>query len=366
MMKSKGVWKRMGPTLIGLMLVGGCSDRASDGSRASHTPLSPIGFVGDSLDLAYPANLELIGETMVVGDIVHEYRVAVFDLGSRSLTGRFGRNGGGPGEVRVPWSIFVDASDSTKIWVLDETASRMSQFALNRTAGTGTFVRSLRVNLLNADGAVTGVWFTPKGAVLGGRFRSGGLLLADSTGAEILKRVPGSPPYSAADYADPAMLKQANQYHLVLRPDLSFAALVYRHAAQVDMINLSTGAVVSAMGPRTVPAPAVGAYPGGAARLGNPPDQPLIHAHQYMVTASQRYVYVAYCGCRARDMDKHNEPHIVHVYSWAGEFVTEIQLDRAIGDIEVSPDDSRFYAIIFDPFPAIAVYALRRFPHAGR
>ncbi len=365
-MKAKGVWKRIGTGLTVLSFLVGCSDRGSHTSRASQTALSPIGFVGDSLDLAYPASLELIGETMVVGDILHEYRVAVFDMSSRSLIMRFGRNGGGPGEVRALWSIFVDASDSTKIWVLDDTESRMSQFALNRTAGTGTFVRSLRVNLRNADGAVTEVWFTPKGAVLGGRFRSGGLLLADSTGAEILTRLHGSPPYSAADYADPVILKGANEYHLVLRPDLSFAALVYRHAAQVDMINLSTGAVVSAMGPRTVPAPAVGAYPGGAARLGNPPDEPLIHAHQYMVTASQRYVYVAFCGCRSRDMDVHNEPHIVHVYSWAGEFVTEIQLDRAIGDIEVSPDDSRLYAIIFDPFPAIAVYALPGFPPAGR
>jgi len=365
-MKAEGLWKRIGTGLTVLSFFFGCSDQGSHASRASHTALSPIGILGDSLDLTYPAYLELIGETMVVGDIVHEYRVAVFDMRSRSLTMRFGRNGGGPGEVRALWGIFVDASDSTKIWVHDDTESRMSQFALNRTPGTGTFVRSLRVNLWNAGGAVTGVWFTPKGAVLGGMFRSGGLLLADSTGAEISTRVPGSPPYSPSDYPNDQMLMEANQYHLVLRPDLSFAALVYRHAAQVDVINLSTGAVLSAMGPRTVPAPAVGAYPGGAARLGNPPDEPLIYAHDYMVAASQRYVYVAFCGCRLRELLAHNEPHIVHVYSWAGEFVTEIQLDRAIGDIEVSPDDSRLYAIIFDPFPAIAVYALPGFPHAGR
>jgi len=356
----------MGTRLIALSFLFGCSDRGSYASRASQTALSPIGFVGDSLDLAYPASLELIGESLVVGDIVHEDRVAVFDIGSRSLTMRFGRNGGGPGEVQSLWSVFVDASDSTKIWVLDYAASRVSQFALDRMAGTGSFVRSLSVNLQNVHGRVTEVWFTPKGAVLGGMFRSGGLLLADSTGAEILARVHGSPPYSPTDYPDERILMEANQYHLVLRPDLSFAALVYRHAAQVDVINLSNGVVVSAMGPRIVPAPAVGEHPGGAARLGNPPDEPLIHAHQYMVTASQHYVYVAFCGCRSREIDTQNEPRIVHVYSWAGEFVTEIQLDRAIGDIEVSPDDSLLYAIIFDPFPAIAVWALPGFPNGAR
>jgi hypothetical protein len=39
---------------------------------------------------------------------------------------------------------------------------------------------------------------------------------------------------------------------------------------------------------------------------------------------------------------------------------------RPIGDIEVRPDDSLLYAVVFEPFPAIGVWALPDFSTARR
>ena len=86
------------------------------------------------------------------------------------------------------------------------------------------------------------------------------------------------------------------------------------------------------------------------------------------VAVTERFVYVAYCdncpeGSRqprpgGKNWWERGEPHLVQAYTWDGQFVGEVNLDRRITAIAVAPSDSLLYASVEDPYPMIGEWVL--------
>lgn len=118
----------VGASVAATALVGQSAGRW--GNWALHTPVMILGerdaatddlLFGSVLDIAVSAS----GRTVLVVD--EDFRnVRTFDITSGRLTGRTGRNGSGPGEMRTPFAAAIDSSG--QIHVLDTGNSKVVTF----------------------------------------------------------------------------------------------------------------------------------------------------------------------------------------------------------------------------------------------
>lgn len=123
-------------------------------------------------------------------------------------------------------------------------------------------------------------------------------------------------------------------------------ALLYRRAARMDVVPLVERPTISVRPAGELTPPALGH---GKADF---------EAHSPAQSATERFVYALYCGCDPRRGRDHEKDYVIRVYDWRGNHVVDDKLDRYVGAIAVSPDDSILYGAIEDPAPMVAEWIL--------
>ncbi|HEX7051317.1 MAG TPA: hypothetical protein VF188_14015 [Longimicrobiales bacterium] len=73
------------------------------------------------------------------------------------------------------------------------------------------------------------------------------------------------------------------------------------------------------------------------------------------VDASDTYIYALFCGACSRE---DRLPNVVHVFTWDGVFVGELELDRRVKTIAVAPDDSLLFGAVEEPVPQVGIWEI--------
>lgn len=309
---------------------------------------APVRFLGDTTSFGWLTKMELVEGHLVVGDVYGEYAIHVIDRNTGQIVNRLGPRGEGPGEVKTIWTLFRDASDSTRVWTFDYENQRFTLWDVFAPQDSAV-VRQFR--FLGRLSIASRPVLTPVGLFTIDAQSGHALGLYDSTGATLLANV-GPLPFDSTSYPDhplrssPSALAEVNDFLPVLDPSLRRMALLYRRAARMDVVPLVERPTISAGPAGELTPPALG--------HGNVD----FETHSFPQSATERFVYALYCGCDPRRGRDHEKDYVSRVYDWRANRVVDYQLDRYVGAITVSPDDSILYGAIEDPALMVAEWIL--------
>ncbi len=295
---------------------------------------------GDSLSFAQVVKLYHLPGKLLVMDRLLNYHLSTVDLSDGSLQ-HFGRDGDGPREFREPYSASFHG-DLEEVWVYDFRTNRFTLLDLSgpepvfrRTLPAPSGVRlldpvlstSLVSNALSGAGTL----------VIGQPDRQTGHRLIDL----------GLPFDSAAHPAYVAR-RLLNRTFMSPSPDHGRFAVVHQFANRIDIVSRDGIHLVTGSGPRQ----ANPSYRMQRDRFFWNDDNISLYTG---VAASERHVYVLYCGCRFAEEQAMRR---VHIFDWEGRFVREIAFDRNVFALAVAPDDSMLFGFVEEPHPQIVEWEI--------
>lgn len=305
--------------------------------------LSTPELLGDSSAFSRISALRVFGRRLLVTDAGSPEHLVVVDRVSGAVESRFGRHGEGPGEFRDPRWTHHHASDASLAWVYDYTLRRL---ALVRLDGS---VRERLVRTLRLDQGP----YLSEPVLLGDRFVSNGyfvshtLTVADTQWSS-LTHLAGESLTIATD-ADPMFRTRLNRTRTAVDPAHSRLVLVFQSANRIDIFDSALRHRGSISGPRDtrVALRTIETPRGPTTRWSDENELAYVG-----VDATNEFIFALFCGhCGARAL-----PRRVHVFTWEGRFVSELNLDRSVETIAVSADGRTLYGSIDEPYPAIAAW----------
>lgn len=295
---------------------------------------------GDSLSFARVVKIYHRDGHLLALDQLLSYHLATIDLSDGS-TKHFGRHGEGPGEFRVPFSAsFVQDTDHA--WVYDFELNRFSLLDLGgdepKLLRTKAGPREIQLldpvlsnglisNTLSADASL--------------------LIAADGSDGGASRIVNLRSPFDAVDHPDPLARRLLSRTFLSPSPDGSRVALAYQFANQIEILTSAGVHLSTSSGPRD----ANPSYRFQAGRFFWNDDNVSLYGG---ITTSDRHIYVLYCGCR---FSGEQTMWRIHIFDWEGAFIGEIAVDRPISSLTVARDDSRLWAFVEEPHPAIVEWS---------
>lgn len=131
-------------------------------------------------------------------------------------------------------------------------------------------------------------------------------------------------------------------------PDGERFAIAYQFAPRVEIVSRNEEHLATAIGPRE----GHPSYRMQRDRFFWNDDNVSLYTG---VAASDRHIYVLYCGCR---FAAEQEMRAVHVFDWDGNFVKELAFDRPVNTIAVTRDDRLLYGAVDEPHPSIVEWRL--------
>jgi hypothetical protein len=303
---------------------------------------------GDSLAFARIVKLYAFPGKLLGLDQLLQYHLTTIDLNDGAIQ-HFGRHGEGPREMRTPFSASLRPG-SDEVWVYDFDLNRFNVLDLRgaepefrRTAPAPGGVRlldpvvgkELISNVLSADATLL---IGPAGERNGHRLINLGL------------------PFDSASHPAQVARRLLNRTFMGSSPDGERFAIAYQFIPRVEIVSRGGEHLATALGPRD-------GHPSYRMQDGrffwNDDNLSLYTG----VAASDRHVYVLYCGCRFAAAQ---EMRAVHVFDWNGNFVKELAFDRPVNAIAVTPDDGLLYGAVEEPHPSIVEWRLTGAPPAGR
>ncbi|HET7583676.1 MAG TPA: hypothetical protein VFK13_02155 [Gemmatimonadaceae bacterium] len=286
-----------------------------------------------------------MGGTLIVTDRLMSPHVAFIDLASGAVTSHFGRHGDGPQEFQDPDWLVADSSGHA-VWIYD--FDRRNNVLVDFGNPAEPRVRGRRS--LNVGVSIESPFAVGDTVVATGVFLDYTALVMDSAG-KVIRRVASPPAFDANDIPHTTGRRQLNRAFMALGPGRDRFALFFQWRNRIDLFTTyGPTRYASARGPQDTKAvffvdgydrfhwgdDAEMAYVGGA--------------------ASDRYVYGLFCGCRGSA-----EPRHVHVFTWAGEFVADLEIDNPMLAIAASDDDAVLYGATEEPYPRGAEFTLPTF-----
>lgn len=299
-------------------------------------------LLGDTSQFARVAQMRVMGHHLIVSDRRTDPHLSILDLTTGKQVGRFGRHGQGPGEFLDPSSITPRRGSDTDWWIYDFNTRRASLVSFANPARP----RLLREMLLNVGPSLSNVVFDDSLIVANGLFPDYSLLLLDTLGRP-LRRIRGTPPFDSSRGLAPVGLRLTNVNTMALAYDWKRLVLAYQFASQLSFFDLSGRALARAVGPRTMRASFRTDPKSGRFFWSNDNE-----SAYWAVEPADSLVYALYQG--RRDFTRPQPiPDRVHVFSWSGEFVREIVLDRPVLTLTVSRDGTRLFGFVQEPYPQI-------------
>jgi hypothetical protein len=339
--------------LLGLSLGGLACDAAREVENTidSHA-LAPKYTFGDSTAWALVTELQPVGEYLVVADGIASTHLTVLDRGTRKVVLRFGPTGRGPQEVEWVTFILPESARPPRFWTGDFGNRRAVLWEIHGWNA----VRVLQNVNYGGSGYIRHPVFTQHGMLAGGLFPDASMLETDSTGGEIVASI-GTPPYSGDDYPTPTAFVTVNHYRLAVDPQRTRVVLAHRYANRLDFYTLRGVRIGGTAGPRVVPRPEYTEVRNGMLEFDRTTMQ---SAYLGGVAATENFVYAAFCGCTHAEWTDGVKPHLIHVFTWDGRFVTELDVQEQITALAVLPGDSVMYTVSRDPYPMISEWELPR------
>lgn len=326
------------------------------GNRATNTADGPLDalaaeavFFDDTLGLI--VDLALVGDRIVGLDAMLDPSVHVFDSRTLRHLASYGRNGDGPGEFKDPEQIVKGAAASSdEVWILDGVHQRLTRLSLNdMEAGVEVVPQTVLMNGPNAGSLVR---------VPDGRWFAGGWITEGRVGRYHADRsydrtILGFPPEAEA----PGMtLPQAYESRVVADPGggrLAAATLLggLMEIFDYDGVSIAQAAVPDSFHP---------SFTQGRSRA----ERPVMSVSaqtRYGFTdleATGRYVYGLFSGNRVMQEGTPWATKEVQVYTWEGEYVKTLYLDRGVQAVTVDASDTWLYASGAEPSPWVGRFRL--------
>jgi len=323
---------------------GGFAVRRSDPLDATSAPRDTLRVqrvLGDSLSFARIVKLyHQPGRLLVLDDLL-SYHMASVDLRNGAIR-HFGKNGEGPGEFRVPFSAsFVD-NEPGNVWIYDFQLNRFSLIdlsakepSLKRTTPGPTGLRLL--DPVVSNGVVSNV-LSPDGVLA--------ITSMDTPSRHRLMSL--GTPFDSVAHPPQIARRLLNRTFMSPSPDRERLAIAYQFTNRIEIVSKDGRHLVSAIGPREGRA----SYRMERNRFFWNDDNVALYSG---IAASERHIYVLYCGCRFGDEQVVTR---MHVFDWDGRFVQEFAFDRPVGPIAVAADDSALFGFAEEPYPSIVEWKL--------
>ena len=296
-------------------------------------------------------DLALVGDRVVGLDAMLDPSVHVFDSEGLRHLASYGRSGDGPGEFRDPEQIVMGASNVPgEVWILDGVHQRLTQLSLDEIeAGTVGRPQTLPMDRPNAGSLVRapdGRWFAG-GWITEGRI---GRYHADRSYDRTILGFP-------SEVEAPGMtLLQAYESRVVAEPAGDRLAAATLLGGLLDIFDYDGAAIARAPVPDPFyPSWAQGRSKGGKAVMSVASDT------RYGFTdlaATGGYVYGLFSGERVLQEGTPWATTEVQVYTWRGEHVRTLYLDRTANAIIVDASDEWLYASGAEPSPWVGRFRL--------
>ena len=337
--------------LVAVMSVACWHDVPDQENVGTSSALEPdFVFADDSL--GWIVEIGLVGDRLVALDAMLAPAVHVLDVAAPRRLWSFGREGDGPGEFDDLEQVVPGTPQSADVvWILDGGHMRLTRLSLagieqNRNADVETY----RLDGLNAESlarAPDGQWFAG-GRIIGGRVAR---YRADR---RYDRTIVGFPP--EAPEAPGMTLPQAYESWVVVHPAGGRLAAATLAGGLLEIFDYDGGLIARAAVPDPFqPAWAQGRSVSGRAVMA------VSRETRYGFTdlaATGRYLYGVFSG-RLLDEDPPAwlSPE-VQVYTWDGEYVKTLHLDRRVEAIAIDDSDTWLYAAGLEPSPWVGRFRL--------
>lgn len=301
--------------------------------------------------LGWLVDLAVVGDRVVGLDAMLDPSVHVFDRESLRRLGSYGRKGDGPGEFKDPEQIVAGAPNPPgEVLVLDGFHQRLTRLFLDEIdAGAVTDPETLPMDGPNAGSLVRvpdGRWFA------GGWIREG-RVASYHPDRSYDRTILGFPPEAEA----PGMtLAQAYESRVVADPEGRRLAAATLLGGLLEIFDDEGVPIARA----AVPNPFRPSFAQGRSRS----DKAVMSVGsetRYGFTdlaATRRYVYGLFSGGRVMEEGAPWATNEVQVYTWDGEFVKSLYLDRTVHAMTVDGSDTWLYASGAEPRPWVGRFRL--------
>lgn len=302
-------------------------------------------LLGDSAAFNRISSLRVFGPRLLVTDASGGDHLILINRTTGAIEKRFGRHGEGPGEFRDPRWSHHHTSDSSLAWIYDYSLRRLVLADLAGDQQTW-LRRTIRLN----QGP-----YLSEPVILGERFVSNGYfvghtLSVSDTSWKTMTHFAGERPLTAAGI-DPSFAARTIRSRIATDPSHTRLALAYQSANRIDFFDAAARLRGSAAGPRQIAVALRRVESPRASSMRWGENNELAYVG---IDATHEHVFALFCGaCNASRM-----PRRIHVFTWEGEFVTELVLDRSVESIAVSPDGVTLYGSVEDPYSTIASWRL--------
>lgn len=342
-------------TAVLLSLLGAC-DIPRESARADSAPPSTLirgEVLSHSDSMSRPASIDVVGSHLVVTDGFARSQVRVFRSRDGALVASFGRKGSGPGEFQGPAHVDPVPGSSSAFWVHDPSLRRTTFFDLARDTLEPLSAGDRSISYDPGPMPLYVRWIGPDKLVGAGIVTPGRLGIFDQSGKliETVGTIPGK------DGRTPdVVLQHAYSGPLVANPSRTRLALANRHADRLEIFDASgveqrTVRVRGGFLPKFV---VRSNSQGPSMASGEDTRFAYIDA-----AATESAIYGLFSGTRRMDRPGRAAfGDIVYVFDWEGRLTRVLKLDALAVAIAVDPDGRTLYAILWDPRPAIARYAL--------
>jgi hypothetical protein len=303
--------------------------------------------LGGRDDFGRITRLRRLGEKLVVTDYLLPPHLKVVDLATGEVIGAIGRAGQGPGEFRVATSLFVRSREPPEVGVYDYQNQRITHVRFEGEAFRPTAVGGRK--LLNGMG-LKGLIPYRDGYVSTGLFPDYTLVRLDSAGRPAARLV-ADPPFGPEDLGGSRLFAGLMNTAEMAAGPAGTVAVAYEEEAIVDLVDLDAGSYRRVRGPEPVETE----YEIRDGRLHTGEGNERAYS---LITASDEVVLAGFLGDDFQTDRYGQKPVRIHVFDWRGRYLAELELDRAVTALRLSPDGSTLWGAYADPVPRIGEWSL--------
>ncbi len=331
--------------------VEGLSCRLGDPGREPLNILTAEAIFSDD-SLGWVVDMKLVGSRIVAIDAMLDPAIHVVDSKRLRRLGAYGRKGDGPGEFKDPDHIVTEAADSREeVWILDGIHQRLTLVSLGQIeAGTVHAPETSQMDGPNAGSLVR----APDGRWFGGGWITGGRVARYNADRSYDRTILGFP--SEAGEAPGTTLPQAYESWVVADPAGERLAAATLLGGLLEIFDYDGVLIAQAAVPEPFqPAWVQGRSRSGRAVLSVGPETRYGFSD---LAATRGYLYGLFSGNQLMEDGTPWATTEVQVFTWDGEHVKTLHLDRAAETIAIDASDTWLYATGPDPRPWLARYRL--------
>lgn len=282
--------------------------------------------LGDTTIFGRISSITPFNETILATDRFTSPHLALIDRETGDVIHHFGSEGAGPTEFQDPVAVSTVSRRWQEAWIYDMQNRRMSLLGIDSTG-----LPSIRDEFsVIPDEPIHRVWWQD-GYLLGsGAYADYTLVMLNRTGDNILRKIAADPPFSKDDIGHFTGRRLLNLSRLVTAPSVDRFVLAYQWANRLDFFTKDGNRYGTLTGPRRT-----------TTAYHVDPETNRFHWDErnqmsYVAgDATERFIYLLFCGFCTEEQQT---PDIVHVFTWTGEFVKELALDKPAGVIAVEGD----------------------------